>query len=944
MSKQSKMLKADILKILSKDVSGGSNTRPAFESAKAPSTFFGGQDNQPYYPLAQEPTPAANPATPIVPKIVTLESGQKSGKRPTYKSAKQPKTFFGGTKEKCAKANQDVVKFCAASKKLKKKRAPSAYNLFIKEFFSKNKGATMKSAAAAWKASKSGVPAPPKAARAAIKLTSFGEVPPPPPPGPPPAKKKKLKIVDRKKPAAAKAPTPAPKPAASKAKAEKKPTFEEFWSKLINEEGFDEEYHADDTNYDRARAAARRDAKKIWKERYPKKAPAPKPAAAPAAKKDSNRMLWKDADIDRTEDFYDARDYIGDNINDSAAYNMDWSDYLTESENNFYRDNYGEQDSLSEKQQSRYERIEGKLRDKMDAASAKIWNKLNKDFVKSIGKKETDTKDGWSMRFFKFVSDAGYDVNRGSDTAEYYKKKRGGRVRHPGKPRPKKQLQSFAKKEPSKPRTKKNSAWMAHLAEFRKANPSIAAKDMMKAAKQTYKKGGAHCGGAQNHCNAPPPIDGDQIGVGGAAIKPDIKMVGETHTMPDGTIMPGKTHGGDSKLVKEIMEEKMSGNAPVAPEKLPEKSKQDQKQIMVDIMNSYDTFNKRFEDVSNSSASLENKRSQYNSERDRIDKFHSITLQNFGDTLSDENKRIDDKAYRYALETYKIGLDSLKAGAPQQRVEFENFDDNDTITEIIDKALSVPRTALDRARSFFSVPIKNYPIQTFHPVVPALGRMASAYPYGYQMTEKAMRGGKAKKTPKQMITQLTKDMFVRDMSRKYPKMSKEKIMAAYKKNLGDIRSVVTDAIADAMKIRGGAACGPDEFSSGDRCYKKQARPDNFDRDKFFADQKGEVAARERRDDGFTKQNDAPELKADMSTKRTADAAMPLPAPKPQDKTEKDFFEKFSAAVTPEESGAIFGTDGTDISDPKAWVDTLANIFVGTASGIGTIFDALGSIF
>jgi hypothetical protein len=80
------------------------------------------------------------------------------------------------------------------------------------------------------------------------------------------------------------------------------------------------------------------------------------------------------------------------------------------------------------------------------------------------------------------------------------------------------------------------------------------------------------------------------------------------------------------------------------------------------------------------------------------------------------------------------------------------------------------------------------------------------------------------------------------------------------------------------------------------------------------------------------------------TKRTADAANPLPQPKPQNKDEKNFFEKFSAAVTPEESGPIFGTDESDLSDVRAWVDSAANIFLGTARGVATIFDALGDIF
>lgn len=708
MSKQTKMLKQDILKILAKDVSGGSNTRPPFEDAKRPNTFFGGKDvgMQPYYPLAQEPNPAANPATPIVPQIVVLEPGQTSGKRPTFKDAKTPQTFFGGGK-KCKKAKTEAKAVCAEEKKTKKKRAPSAYNLFIKDFFSKTKGATMKSAAAAWKASKSGAPAPaakstPKPAakppKPEIKLTTFQ--PPPPPPGPPPAKSKK-----------------------------------------------------------------------------------------------------------------------------------------------------------------------------------------------------------------------------------------GGRKPNTGKPIPKKQLQSFAKKEPSKPRTKKNSAWMAHLSEFRKNNPSIKAKDMMKAAKQTYKKGGAHCGGELI------------MATGGAEIKPDIKMVeGDTHLMQDGTIMPGKTHGDTSKKIKEIMVEKKAGNVPAAPEKLPEKSETDQSKIMVDIMNSYDEFNKRFQDIANSNTSLSNKRTQYNNERGRLDKYHGSTIKTYEDVLSVQNKEIEAKAYKYAAETYKIGLDNLKEGAPQRRVEFENFQDNEKITKIIDEALSVPRTALDRARSFFSVPIFDQPIQTFNPVIPALGKMASPYPYGHQMAVKQARGGKSKKTPKEMLKQLTKDMFIRDMGRKYPDVPVKKIMAAYETHKRDIRSIVTDAIVDSMQIRGGAACGPDEFASGDRCFKKQARPDNFDRDKFFADQKGAVAAKERKDDGMVKPNAAPVLSEDMATKRTADPAMPLPAPKPQDKNSKDFVEKFSAAVTPPDSGPIFGTDGSDITDPKAWVDTLGSIFIGTAQGVESIFSALGDLF
>jgi hypothetical protein len=70
----------------------------------------------------------------------------------------------------------------------------------------------------------------------------------------------------------------------------------------------------------------------------------------------------------------------------------------------------------------------------------------------------------------------------------------------------------------------------------------------------------------------------------------------------------------------------------------------------------------------------------------------------------------------------------------------------------------------------------------------------------------------------------------------------------------------------------------------------------------------------------------------------------MPSPKPQPKNEKDFFSKFSAAVTPSESGPIFGTSGSDITDPRDWIDTIGSIALGTARGVESIFDALGSIF
>jgi hypothetical protein len=362
-------------------------------------------------------------------------------------------------------------------------------------------------------------------------------------------------------------------------------------------------------------------------------------------------------------------------------------------------------------------------------------------------------------------------------------------------------------------------------------------------------------------------------------------------------------------------------------------------------MNSYDVYNGRFESISNSAGSLEEKRNQYNNERAKLDKYHDDILKNYKETLSSSNMEIATKAYKYVAETFKIGLDSLMGGVPTQRVEFENFDDSANITEIIDKALAVPRGPMDRAQSFYSVPIPRAKIQSFRPVIPALGNMASIYPYGRQQAEKNMMGGRLKKDPKKLITELTKDLFIRDMTKKYPKKTGKQIRSAYEKYKKDIHSIMTDAIIDSMQIRGGTDCAANQFKSGDKCYNKQERPENFDRDKFFADQKRQSDSKERKDDGMVKMPDPiATSKLDKNTRSVIGPANPMPEPKPQPKNEKDFLSKFSAAVTPNESGPVFGTDGTDITDPKAWIDTIGSIALGTARGIESIFDALGDLF
>ena len=683
MSKQSTMLKDDILKILAKSVAGGkSDLVPMYPNSKQPDTFTGAgkPEMTPYYPSAQEPAPAANPAKPL--PTINLPPKQKSGKRPTYKSAKEPMTFFGGDK-KCKKAKSVAKEICADEKKAKKKRAPSAYNLFIKDYFSKNKSATMKTAAVAWKASKSGKAPASKPARPAIKLTTFQ--PPPPPTTPPPKKKAGAK--------------PPPKRDV--------------------------------------------DPKKI------RKIPAPKQTRKPA------------------------------------------------------------------------------------------------------------------------------------------------------------------------------SSWMAHLKQFRASHPNVKAKDVMREAKKTYTKSGGSKATVNPVTKAPPPVEPNVPDVAEASVPKRLK--------PDSPAQPV---------------------LPVAPREPKEKTEKDHSAILQDIKDSYNSFNDRFESISNSPTSIKNKREQYNLELAKLDEYHRNISDQYGSVLAKDKLEKINKMYNFVVQTYKIGVDSLTAGEPGNRVTFEDIGENNTITKIIDERLSVPEGPMDRARSFHNKAMPED--DKFIPfVIPRRAQgMASIYPYKYQIKAKKEMGGMygGKKSAKEMLKSDVKSLFLRDMKR-LTKKSVAEIEKIYKKHKSDIEARATDAILDMIMMRGGAHCGgelqlrqggivckDDEYMSGDRCYRKKSRSE------VSIKPTTDILSKERSEAPVLKPEAGPLPSMTSETKPTADAANPLPDPKPQGKDERDFVEKFSAAVTPPDRGPVFGTDGTDISDPKAWVDTLASIAVGTAQGVATIFEDFFDLF
>ena len=210
----------------------------------------------------------------------------------------------------------------------------------------------------------------------------------------------------------------------------------------------------------------------------------------------------------------------------------------------------------------------------------------------------------------------------------------------------------------------------------------------------------------------------------------------------------------------------------------------------------------------------------------------------------------------------------------------------------------------------------------------------------FENSKEPIIGGSAKL--KKKLKEDVKKLFMRDMKKKFTKKSAKQIEAVYKKHKAEIQSFITDVIVDEIRggsYHGGAECGADQYKSGDKCYDKQQRQTGkFDKDKFLEEQKLE-----------SKKNiaDAPivapkpiERKMVKDTVDDANKTITL-IPQVSDADKSDgFIDDFSKAVTPPDRGPIFNTTGDDISDPKAWIDTIANIAVGTAKGLETIWDAL----
>jgi len=103
---------------------------------------------------------------------------------------------------------------------------------------------------------------------------------------------------------------------------------------------------------------------------------------------------------------------------------------------------------------------------------------------------------------------------------------------------------------------KKSNPWLVHVAKFRKENPSLSYKDVLKQAKTTYTKGSAISGGATKKEKKPRTKKGGSVvggSVSGGSVSGGAKEKKPRKTRKDkGTKKGGKMFGEDGHGIQKV--------------------------------------------------------------------------------------------------------------------------------------------------------------------------------------------------------------------------------------------------------------------------------------------------------------------------------------------------------------------------------------------------------
>tara|TARA_R110002126_G_scaffold40843_4_gene119599 strand:+ start:1 stop:1359 length:1359 start_codon:yes stop_codon:yes gene_type:complete len=115
--------------------------------------------------------------------------------------------------------------------------------------------------------------------------------------------------------------------------------------------------------------------------------------------------------------------------------------------------------------------------------------------------------------------------------------------------------------------------------------------------------------------------------------------------------------------------------------------------ILADILDSFDNFNHELESVANSDMTRDFKISEYNKIMDRAFEYHEQVLEKYKSQLDSVSFLRTQESFDHLREEYEYGYKNLVDGTDD--LELSDYEDDDKLEAVIDKAISYPADSLD---------------------------------------------------------------------------------------------------------------------------------------------------------------------------------------------------------------------------------------------------------
>ena len=133
------------------------------------------------------------------------------------------------------------------------------------------------------------------------------------------------------------------------------------------------------------------------------------------------------------------------------------------------------------------------------------------------------------------------------------------------------------------------------------------------------------------------------------------------------------------------------GNTEFIKSQLPNKV---QNNILADVFDSFDNFNRELESVANSNMTKTFKQGEFNKIMDRAFEFNEKILTTLNKSLDPVSRKRAEDAFNHTQLAFTEGYKDLKSG--HDVVEFDDYEDDQVIQSIIDGELIVPVDAIDQ--------------------------------------------------------------------------------------------------------------------------------------------------------------------------------------------------------------------------------------------------------